>query len=197
MLLGDIMKLYFVRHGQTDWNIQNRLQGSTDIPLNSTGIEQAHIVADKLRSIHIDLIISSPLNRALNTATIINQNRNIPLMTNDALLERSFGCLEGINGNEYDKNIFWDYNKNYKYKDVEPIQDFFNKIYKYLDCLIKTHSDQSILFVSHNGVNIATNCYFNGFPDDMNLLNIKLDNCSFIKYDSSKIISSKENFIER
>ena len=191
------MKIYFVRHGQTDWNIQNRLQGSVDIPLNPTGINQAHILADKLNSIHFDLIISSPLSRALHTANIINENRNIPLMTETSLLERSFGCLEGIKGNEYDKNLFWDYAKNYQYKDVEPIQNFFNRIYKYLDFLIKTYPDKSVLLVSHNGVNIATNCFFNGFPDDMNLLDIKLDNCSFVEYDSSKIILKNEDSFER
>lgn len=191
------MKIYFVRHGQTDWNIQNRLQGSVDIPLNPTGINQAHILADKLHSTHFDLIISSPLSRALHTANIINENRDIPLMTETSLLERSFGCLEGIKGNEYNKNLFWDYTKNYQYKDVEPIQNFFNRIYKYLDFLIKTYPDKSVLLVSHNGVNIATNCFFNGFPDDMNLLDIKLDNCSFVEYDSSKIILKNEDSFER
>ena len=192
-----IMNIYFVRHGQTDWNIQNRLQGSSDIPLNSTGIKQAHILADKLRSTHFDYIISSPLNRALNTANIINEHRDIPLITDTSLLERSFGCLEGVKGDEYDKNLFWDYSKNYQYKDVEPIQYFFVIIHRYLDSLIKTYPEKTLLLVSHNGVNIATNCYFNGFPNDMNLLNIKLDNCSFENYDSSKIISEHKTNFER
>lgn len=191
------MKLYFVRHGQTNWNIQNRLQGSSDIPLNSTGIEQAHILADKLRSTHFDYIISSPLNRALNTANIINQNRNIPLTIDDSLVERGFGCLEGIKGDEYDKNLFWDYAKDYHYKDVESIQDFFKRIHTFLDTLIKEYPEKTLLIVSHNGVNIATNCYFNGFPNDMNLLNIKLDNCSFEKYDTSKLISKTARNFER
>lgn len=192
-----IMNIYFVRHGQTDWNIQNRLQGSSDIPLNSTGIKQAHILADKLRSTHFDYIISSPLSRALNTANIINEHRDIPLITDTSLLERSFGCLEGVKGDEYDKNLFWDYSKNYQYKDVEPIQYFFGRIHRYLDSLIKTYPEKTLLLVSHNGVNIATNCYFNGFPNDMNLLNIKLDNCSFENYDSSKIISEHKTNFER
>ena len=183
------MNLYFVRHGQTDWNMQNRLQGSSDIPLNSTGIEQAHIVADKLSSVNFDLIISSPLNRAVTTANIINQNRNIPFITEKSLSERNFGCLEGIYGNEYDKKPFWDYYKNYQYKDVEPIQTFFNRVHTYLDNIIQTYSEKTILIVAHNGVNIATNCYFNGLPKDKSLLDIKLNNCSFEIYDSSKKIS--------
>ena len=181
------MKIYFVRHGQTDWNVQNRLQGSTDIPLNYTGIQQAHILANKLNSIHFDLIISSPLNRAIHTASIIKGDRAIPFKTSNSLIERSFGCLEGIKGWEYDKNLFWNYDKNYMYRDVEPIQDFFKRVHEYLSHLIKAYSNQSILLVSHNGVNIATNCYFNGFPKDMNLLNIKMDNCSFTQYDSLEI----------
>ena len=191
------MNIYFVRHGQTDWNIQNRLQGSSDIPLNSTGIEQAHILADKLRSTHFDYIISSPLNRALNTANIINQNRNIPLTIDDSLVERGFGCLEGIKGDEYDKNLFWDYAKDYHYKDVESIQDFFKRIHTYLDTLIKTYPEKTLLLVSHNGVHIATNCYFNGFPKDGKLLNISLDNCSFMEYDSSNILSKERENFER
>lgn len=186
------MKLYFVRHGQTDWNIQNRLQGSADIPLNNTGIQQAHILADKLSTTCIDVIISSPLKRALDTARIINKDRNTELFTDIALLERNFGCLEGIRGDKYDKNIFWDYTKNYRYKDVEPVQDFFYRVHAYLETLLETYKDKSILLVSHNGVNIATNCFFNGFPKDMQLLNIKLDNCSFVEYDISKSNSGKK-----
>ena len=156
------MKLYFVRHGQTDWNIQNRLQGSVDVPLNNTGIQQARILADKLSPVYIDVIISSPLKRALDTARIINQDRNTELITDVALLERSFGCLEGISGDKYDKNIFWDYTKNYRYKDVEPVQEFFNRVHTYLEEVLKTYRDKSVLLVAHNGVNIATNCFFNG-----------------------------------
>lgn len=181
------MKLYFARHGQTNWNIQNRLQGSSDIPLNETGIQQAHTLADKLKNVEIDLIISSPLSRALDTANIVNSQKQIQLITNNSLVERNFGCLEGIKGYEYDRDLYWDYNKDYKYKDVESIQSFFTRVHTYIDNLIKQYPNKNILLVSHNGVYIATECYFNGLPANNNLLNLKLDNCSYAEYDSNKI----------
>ena len=71
--------IYVVRHGQTDWNLEHKLQGSSDIPLNKKGIEQAEEVAVKLSYEPIDLIICSPLLRAKQTAEVINRNRNIPI----------------------------------------------------------------------------------------------------------------------
>ena len=180
------VKIYLVRHGQANWNIENRLQGCVDIPLNTTGIQQAHVLANNIESLNFDIIISSPLSRALDTATIINEKKHIPIITNDSLLERNFGFLEGIHGTDYDIDLYWNYAKNYCNKDVEPIQTFFKRIHSYIDYLIKTYSDKNLLLVTHNGVNIATNCYFNGMPNDNNLLGIQIDNCSYAEYDSTK-----------
>lgn len=178
------MNIYLVRHGQTNWNIQNKLQGSADIPLNNTGIEQANMLKNILKGISVDFIISSPLKRALTTAEIINSDLHLPLYMDEALKERSFGELEGVHGGEYDKELFWDYYKNHEYKNVEKIQDFFTRIFNFLDNLQKKYADKSILIVTHNGVNIAANCYFNGFDKDTKLLDIKLDNCNYVKYES-------------
>ena len=182
------MKIYFVRHGQTDWNIQNRLQGSADIPLNETGLKQANVLREKINSLDLDFIIASPLSRALTTAQIVNSDRHLPLYTDSALVERSFGVLEGINGKDYDKNLFWDYKRNYKYENVESIQDFLRRIATFLDALYSKYPDKNILLVSHNGVNIATSCYFNGLPKNNDLLSIKLDNCEYREYDKEKDI---------
>ena len=177
------MKLYVVRHGQTNWNVENKLQGCVDIPLNDTGIKQADILAKTVESLDFDLIISSPLSRALDTAKIINKNLNVDLITNDALLERNFDCLEGVYGSDYDKYLFWDYNLNYEYKGVEPIQSFFRRVYNFIDILKENYSKKNLLLVTHNGVNIAINCYFNGIPNQAkSLLDIKLDNCTYVEY---------------
>ena len=68
-----MITLYVIRHGQTDWNIENRLQGSTDIPLNDVGIKQAQESALKLKNTYFDFIISSPLKRAFETANQVNK----------------------------------------------------------------------------------------------------------------------------
>ena len=180
------MKIYFVRHGQTDWNIQHRLQGSADIPLNKTGINQAKILKEKINNLDIDFIISSPLKRALDTANIINSDKHLPLSIDSALIERSFGVLEGVNGNDYDKYLFWDYEKNYEYKNVEKVQDFLKRVATFLDNLYAKYPDKNILLVSHNGVNIAASCYFNGFPSNKDLLSIKLDNCNYEIYEKNE-----------
>jgi probable phosphoglycerate mutase len=90
------MTLAFIRHGQTDWNLQQRLQGSTDIPLNDTGRAQARDAVATLGGVAWDAIVSSPLGRARETATIIAAGLGIELgPAYDLLVERDYGEAEG------------------------------------------------------------------------------------------------------
>ena len=90
------MKIYFMRHGETDWNKERRLQGQTDIPLNEYGIYLAKITASALKDFSFDRIYSSPLQRAYDTATLLSEGRNLTIITDDRLKELSFGEGEGI-----------------------------------------------------------------------------------------------------
>ena len=83
------MKVTFVRHGQTDWNKVGKQQGRMDIPLNATGIEQAHQTAELLKSEPFDRVYSSPLTRARQTAEIICENRDIPIILEPRLIAQS------------------------------------------------------------------------------------------------------------
>ena len=90
--------LTLIRHGQTDWNVQRRLQGRSDIPLNDTGREQALAVGRELAASgeHWDVLVSSPLQRARETAQIIGRQIGLDLSrTYDDLVERAFGDVEG------------------------------------------------------------------------------------------------------
>ena len=89
------MKLYIVRHGTTEWNVQYRFQGRTDIELNSNGRILAGKLGEKLENVHFDCIYSSPLSRAYETANLIRGHRNIQIIKDDLLTEISFGELEG------------------------------------------------------------------------------------------------------
>lgn len=89
------MNLYVVRHGQTEWNIMKKMQGSVDIPLNEKGIEQAYITKKNLENISIDIIFCSPLKRAMQTAEVINQDRNLEIIYDERLRERNYGEFEG------------------------------------------------------------------------------------------------------
>lgn len=90
------MKVYFMRHGETDWNIVKRLQGTTDIPLNENGISLAKISAENMKNagIQFDEIFSSPLNRAVHTAEIINEKYSCTIKTDERIKEFNFGQAE-------------------------------------------------------------------------------------------------------
>jgi len=91
----------FIRHGQTDWNRDDRLQGSSDIPLNDTGREQAHEAATLLRDGDWQVVVSSPLLRARETAQIIADDLGIDLGPSyPELIERDYGVLEGESSSE-------------------------------------------------------------------------------------------------
>ncbi len=86
---------WFLRHGETDWNVQGLSQGNTDIPLNATGVAQAHAAAATLRNRGIAAIVSSPLSRAYDTAVIAANVLGLPVEIDDDLREVAFGAKEG------------------------------------------------------------------------------------------------------
>ena len=90
------MKLYFIRHGETDWNIVKRLQGATDIPLNENGEAIAIETGQGMKDIHFDMIFTSPLKRAYRTAELVRGDREIPLYIDERLREICFGDYEGL-----------------------------------------------------------------------------------------------------
>ena len=89
------MKIYLVRHGETEWNKQYRLQGQADTKLNEYGRELAVITSEALKDIAFDIIFHSPLERAAETARILKRNRDIELVADDRLKEMHFGEAEG------------------------------------------------------------------------------------------------------
>lgn len=93
--------LYLVRHGETDWNAERRIQGSTDIPLNDTGRHQAAATAALLERRRFDAVLASPLSRALETGTIIADHLGLAVpATYSGLAERSYGEAEGLTDTE-------------------------------------------------------------------------------------------------
>lgn len=87
-------RLILIRHGETDWNYEGRYQGQADPPLNEVGIEQAKDLANSLREVQIDVLYSSPLRRALQTAQILAERLRIPLITDPRLMEINQGEWE-------------------------------------------------------------------------------------------------------
>lgn len=94
------MKIFVTRHGQTKWNALRKLQGRQDVELNEIGKKQALIVGEKIKNEEIDIIITSPLKRAKETAEIINKKLNVEIVEDNRLIERCYGDFEGITKEE-------------------------------------------------------------------------------------------------
>lgn len=90
------MKLYFIRHGETVWNTQAKLQGKSDIPLNEKGVALARVTGEALADVPFAAIYSSPLKRALQTAQLVAGDRDVPIVTDRRLEEIGFGIWEGL-----------------------------------------------------------------------------------------------------
>lgn len=147
--------IYIVRHGETDWNIQELMQGHTDVPLNKTGKEQAKRIASHLKDIHLDIIYSSPLSRAYETAQTINTHHKKKIITDASLRERQFGELEGKTYDEVMQfhpalvfNETWNY-PGYRPPGGESVNDIIKRVSTFTRKVLKKNPDKSILIVSH------------------------------------------------
>ena len=179
------MNIYIVRHGQTDWNKEGKFQGSCDIELNKTGEEEAKKLKEELKGIKFDLIISSPLKRAIKTAKIINESHGTKIEISKDIIERDFGELEGksaIEQHEINMEMLLNIDYNYNKKKVEPIKELQNRVYKFLHEIAKRHFE-NILIVSHCGVIQMMRCYFEGVPKDKNILKLSIGNCEYKTYE--------------
>lgn len=137
-----------LRHGQTDWNIDFRLQGVTDVALNETGIEQARSAASALDLDDWDFIASSPLSRARDTADIVASRLNIPeVAVLPLLLERSFGEVEGM--------LYEDWKANYPdgiAPGGETEEQLHARTLQLLDELLETYRGTRVLAISHGAL---------------------------------------------
>lgn len=177
------MKLYFIRHGETDWNLEHRAQGQVDNPLNATGIRQAEELKEKLKDYEFDVCYCSPLKRAIQTKDIILEGRDLKTIYDDDLKERSFGNLEGTDPNTWVSDIF-DRRVNSNEGGMEPIKDVLARSKKVLE-RIKSENppDAKVLIVAH-GVLLKT-MHFNivGYDDDTDFWGYHLENGSLTEYE--------------
>lgn len=176
------MKLYIVRHGQTDGNVNKIMDGIRDIDLNNNGVEQAQVTRDNLKDINFDLIICSPLTRTKHTMEIININNN-PVVFDERIMERDCGEFTGKSFDSLDRDLYWNYNDTTNYERAESIEHLFDRVYKFLDEIKENYRDKTILLVSHEGITKVINCYFNGVPKDGDLQPLGLKNCEVKIYD--------------
>lgn len=159
------MKVYVVRHGETDWNLENRLQGANDVPLNEHGIRQAEETREVLKDYDFDVIFSSPYKRAAMTARIINADRQLPVFFDNRLRERSFGVNEGKHWGTFDYPAMWDYDRDESFGG-ESCRDFLARVSDFLDELEKFCPDKNVLLVCHGGTIRGVECHYHGIIKD-------------------------------
>lgn len=154
-------EFFFIRHGETDWNVQGLMQGSTDIPLNDTGRAQALAARYIIAHVGITRIISSPLSRAFETAQIINESHGLPMTVERGLVERGFGIYEGyhrstapsVNGSIADGNPD---------EKIEPFDAVKARAQAAIENALHLHRDDRLLFVAHGAVFSAISDLFCG-----------------------------------
>ncbi len=134
-----------MRHGQTDWNLEHRIQGSTDIPLNDTGLAQAAHTRDALRDDQFDAIASSHLQRAEYTAATINAMHGKAHHVDERLAERSFASVEGWTVDQV-KAAFDNFDA---IVDVESWHEVSQRMMEALNDLADAYPQGRILVVAH------------------------------------------------
>jgi probable phosphoglycerate mutase len=148
-----ILRIYLARHGETDWNAEHKLQGSTDTPLNSTGLKQAAMLAETLKGIHFDSVYSSALRRSRDTADIVRGD--VPLKTIAGLNERGVGKFEGkFLDRRKDPAVAEEYPRrsrdpNDELDGGESLNQFDARIHAALDTILGQHRSGTILIVGH------------------------------------------------
>ena len=174
-------KIYFTRHGQTFWNVENKICGATDIGLTENGKKQADRLGEIIRAgdYHIDEILCSPLIRAKETAECIAAKTGIPCRIEPRLIEQNFGRFEGTarNGEEFRRakgNVIDSYGGG------ETMLHLAARIYNLLDEL--KNDDKVYLLAAHNGISRVIRSYFYDMTNE-EYAAYGIGNCDVIEFE--------------
>lgn len=159
------MKLYVARHGQTQWNLDQKICGRTDLPLTEEGHRQAQILADKAKELSLDVIISSPMLRARKTAAAVAAVTGLTVQIDARLIEQDYGIYEG----KPRKDPGFLANKRQfatRYPGGESMFDVCHRIYSLIEDLKGKYPDQNVLLVCHGGVCRLIRSYFEDMTNE-------------------------------
>ncbi len=154
--------IVLIRHGETAWNAERRLQGHIDIGLNSEGLRQAAALAAALEGEHLDAIISSDLQRAFQTAEAVAARRTLPVHTDPMLRERCYGGFEGLLYADIEQRFPKEF-AAWQARDIDSVmpagvrvaesfRQFFDRCSSAIVGLAARHPGQTLALVAHGGV---------------------------------------------
>lgn len=176
------MILYAVRHGQTNKNIYGLVQGQTEADLNEYGIKEAEKLQPLVKSLDIDVVISSPLRRAKDTAKIITNNE-LPINIDDRLIERDWGMCEGANIDEVDTVKCWNFYLNSDANGIEKVQDLLKRVSEFIEDIKVKYKDKKVLVVTHSAILRAIHYCLHPIPEDGDMSKLELPNLRIIEYE--------------
>jgi broad specificity phosphatase PhoE len=150
-----VTKLLLVRHGETDWNRDGRWQGGSDTRLNDLGREQARALAERLDG-EIDVLYSSDLARARETAEIVAAKLGLDVRLDPRLRERGFGSWEGLTTTEIEERFGaahrrWLAGEGAGADDAETFEDFSARVEDFLSDVLRLHPGEEVMVISHGG----------------------------------------------
>lgn len=195
------MMLYFIRHGQTDWNVLGKIQGSHDSELNQNGILQAKDLSNKImeENIKFSKIYSSKQKRAISTAEILSEVTSVEYEPWDGLEEINLGDWEGLSWKEVKENFPKEYGMWYENRRLvkspggESYQDMLDRVLQAIYEII-TMSRDNVAIVTHSAVIMCLQCYITDTPFE-EMGKFKTDNANITEIDSSIfVLKSKDKY---
>ena len=157
-------RLYLVRHGETVWNVEDKMQGVKDSPLTEKGIEHARLLGQSIKelSIEVDRIYTSDLGRAFDTAKLVGEALGLDVHKDERLRERNMGIFEGYNWDYARKRYPEEFAKavseddDYRIPGGGTRREYTEKVFSFLDFAANQHKEEKILAVTHRGfINFA------------------------------------------
>ena len=176
------MILYVVRHGETEKNKYGLVQGQTECDLSARGIEQAKELIPIVRNLKIDVVISSPLKRAYDTASIITELK-YQINIDDRIIERNWGLCEGASIDDVDTVKCWNFFLNSDDNGIEKVQDLLKRVSEFLEDIKNKYSDKNVLVASHSAILRAIHYCLHNIPEDGDMSKIDIPNLRIIEYE--------------
>ena len=176
------MILYVVRHGETIRNKLGLIQGQTEWDLTEKGIKDAEELRSEVDKLDIDVVISSPLKRAKDTASIITNNK-YPINIDDRIIERDWGMCEGAHIEEVDTVKCWNFHINTDDNKIEKVQDLLARVSEFLEDIKVKYQDKNVLVVAHSAVLRAIHYCLHPIPEDGDMSKIEIPNLRIIEYE--------------